>query len=388
LAERLAETVSFAGPDAYIEVLNHEPRRIDRDYVEGSLIETPWHNANFATDAGRTITRMEDAPFAIVDTKIESAEHAANGLKRIHEMGHTKIAIMVGEVSEEAMNFFNMVHHRGAMQVALVKSPGYDATRALHLQDIAALTGARLVMGDGAGFASITAEDLGLVRRLWVNKEKLGLIGGQRDSLTLRTQIEIVRKEIEGLLDMSRLTELRKRLGRLTSSWVMLRVGGATSGQAEARQDAARRLVRALQMAVRSGVVAGGGAAFVQAGSSLSKHEEAKRRRHKEAGLGVSELDYAMGVKCVVKALEAPMTAILQNAGHDPSPILVQVREAGAPHGFDVKAERVANMLDAGVVDSTEVLVRALRNAGSMAGMAITTEAVVHHKKPSLQVAT
>jgi chaperonin GroEL len=104
--------------------------------------------------------------------------------------------------------------------------------------------------------------------------------------------------------------------------------------------------------------------------------------------LGVSELDYAMGVKCVVKALEAPMTAILQNAGHDPSPILVQVRAAGAPHGFDVKAERLVNMLDAGVVDSAEVLVRALRNAGSMAGMAITTEAVVHHKKPSLQVAT
>ncbi len=387
LAERLAEAVTFAGPDAYIEVLNHEPRRIDRDYVEGSLIETAWHNANFATDKGRTITRMDDVPFVIVETRIDSAEQVIAGLQRINELGHTKVAIMVDAISEEAMNCFNTVHHRGAMQIALIKSPGSDAIRPLNLQDIAALTGARLVMGDGAGFAAITAEDLGFVRRLWVNDKKLGLIGGNRDSLTLRTQIAIVRKEIEGLHDLNRLPELRKRLGRLTSSWVMLRVGGTTSGQAEARQDQARRLVRALQMAVRSGVVAGGGAALVACQAGL-KHEEAKKRRKELQTLGASELDYEMGWQCVGKALAAPMTAILQNAGHDASPILVRVRAAGAPCGFDVTTKTIVNMFDAGVVDSVEVLERALRNAGSMAAMAITTDAVVHRRKPDLQVNT
>ena len=387
LAERLAEAVSFAGPDAYIEVVNHEPRRIDRDYIEGSLIETAWHNANFATDKGRTITRLEDMPFAIVEAKIESAEHAIAGLQRINEMGHTKVAILIETISDEAMNFFNTVHHRGIMQLALIKSPGSDATRPQNLQDIAALTGARLVMGDGAGFAAITAEDLGFVRRLWVNDKKLGLIGGNRDSLTLRTQISIVRKDIETLRDLDRLPELRKRLGRLTSSWVMLRVGGTTSGQAEARQDQARRLVRALQMAVRSGVVAGGGAALLACQAGLN-HEEAKKRRTNKESLGISELDYEMGVQCVAKALEAPMTAILQNAGHDASPILVHVREAGAPHGFDVVTKRMVNMVDEGIVDSVEVLERALRNAGSMAAMAITTDVVIHRRKPEMQVNT
>ena len=403
LAERLAEAVTFAGPDAYIEVVNHEPRRIDRDYIEGSLIETPWHNANFATDKGRTITRMEDVPFVIVEAKIESSEHAIEGLRRIHEAGHTKVAIMVGEVGEEAMNVFNALQHNKVMQIALIKSPGHDATRALNLQDIASLTGARLVMGDGQGFAAIVPEDIGFVRRLWVNDKKLGLIGGTRDSLALRTQIKIVRKDIETLRDLDRLPELRKRLGRLTSSWVMLRVGGVTSGHAEARQDQARRLVRALQMAVRSGVVAGGGAGLVackaafESGGILGEGDKVKGRGGDKVKRTPSpphpftlspNLDYQMGVQCVAKALDAPMTAIVQNAGHEASPIVARVLEAGLPHGFDVVAKRMVNMLEAGVVDSVEVLERALRNAGSMAAMAITTDAVVHHREPALQVGT
>ena len=383
LAERLAEAVTYAGPDAYIEIMNHEPRRIDRDYVEGSLWEAPWHNANFSTDKARTITRMEDAAFVIVESKIESAEHALEGMKRLHEMGFRKVAIMVGEVSEDAMNFFNTAHHRGLMQLALIKSPGFDANRAMNLQDISALTGARMLMGDGQAFAHVQAEDVGLVRRLWVNDKKAGLIGGNRDSLALRVNIKKVRADIESLKDLDRLTDLRKRLGRLTGSWVILRVGGVTNGHAEARQDEARRLVRALQTAVRGGVVAGGGAALLACQPALNR---AIKTSKDEAD--PMAFDYQMGLASVQAALAAPLTTILQNAGHEASPWVWQIRKAGLPHGFDVKTETMVNMFDAGIVDSAEVLERALRNAGSMAVMAVTTEVVIHHKKPTLVVNT
>ena len=373
LAERLAEVVQFVGPEGVVQVVNHEPRRIDREYVEGSMWESPWHSAAFSTDTGRTITQLSDVGLLLVDSQIESGEYAFEGLKRLHSFGHERVAIITENISEEAMQVFNMAHHRGMMKLALIKTPFVEGDRAITLEDISMLTGARIIVGGGEGFAAVQPEDVGEVRRLWCNSSKFGLIGGRRDGLGLRERIRMVRKEITGLRDLDRLPKLQQRLGRLLASWAILRVGGTTSGQAEARQDQARRYVRTLQTALRQGVVAGGGAAFVACQSALK-------------GKNMSSVDAQMGVNCVRAALAAPFSAILENAGYDASPWVVHIQKAGAPHGVDARSEKLVNMVEAGIVDSLEVLEQALRIAGSTAAMVLTTDAVVHHKKPTTAV--
>ena len=373
LAGRLAEVVQFVGSEGVVQVLNHEPRRIDREYVEGSMWESAWHSAAFSTDTGRTITQLNDVALVLVDSQIESAEAAFEGLKRLHSFGHQRVAIITETISEDAMQVFNTAHHRGAIQLALIKTPFVEGDRAITLADISMLTGARIIVGGGAGFAAVQPEDVGAVRRLWCNSSKFGLIGGRRDGLGLRERIRTVRKEIDGLRDLDRLPKLQQRLGRLLASWALLRVGGTTSGQAEARQDQARRYVRTLQTALRQGVVAGGGAAYIGCQSGLAVNSSLS-------------IDAQMGVSCVREALAAPFSAILENAGYDASPWVIHVRAAGAPHGVDVRSETLVNMVEAGIVDSLEVLEQALRVAGSTAAMVLTTDAVVLHKNPTTAV--
>jgi len=396
LAERLAETVHFVGPEGVVQVINHEPRRIDREYVEGSMWESPWHSAAFATDKGRTITQLNDVALVLVDSQIETGEQAFEGLKRLNAMGHQRIAIITETISEEAMQIFNMAQHRAGLQLALIKTPYMDGDRTIILEDICALTGARIIVGSGAGFAAIEAEDVGEVRRLWCNSSKFGLIGGRRDGVELRERIRMARNEIANLRDLDRLSKLQQRLGRLLASWALLRVGGTTSGHAEARQDQARRYVRTLQTALREGVVAGGGAAFVACQPALSLTGTAKKARKGDAVAALpamvapTSVDEQMGIGCVREALAAPFSAILQNAGFDASPWVIQVREAGAPMGVDVRKSpldaQAINMVEAGIVDSMVVLEQALRVAGSTAAMVLTTDAVVHHKSPTTAV--
>lgn len=384
LAGRLAEVVQFVGSEGVVQVINHEPRRIDREYVEGSMWESPWHSAAFSTDKGRTITQLNDVALVLVDSQIESGEQALEGLKRLHEMGHRRVAIIAETISDEAMQIFNTAHHRGLIQLALIKTPFVEGDRVITLGDISVLTGARIVFGNGAGFATIQPEDVGEVRRLWCNSSKFGLIGGRRDGLGLREQIRTVRKEMAGLRDLDRLPKLQQRLGRLLASWALLRVGGTTSGHAEARQDQARRFVRTLQTALRQGVVAGGGAAYIACQAALAApRAEAKGQAADASSFAI---DTKMGLNCVREALAAPFSAILENAGYDASPWVVTVRKAGAPFGVDVRTEQMVNMIEAGIVDSLEVLEQALRIAGSTAVMALTTDTVVLHKKPTLAV--
>ena len=142
LAERLAEVVQFVGPEGVVQVVNHEPRRIDREYVEGSMWESAWHSAAFSTDTGRTITQLSDVALLLVDSQIESGEYAFEGLKRLHSFGHERVAIITENISEEAMQVFNMAHHRGMMKLALIKTPFVEGDRAITLEDISMLTGA------------------------------------------------------------------------------------------------------------------------------------------------------------------------------------------------------------------------------------------------------
>lgn len=382
LRDVLVEIVDILGPDGAIQVVNNDARRVDREYIEGAMWDSPWLTTGFATDAAQSVARVCDAAVILLDGKLDSATDVLAGLKRLYDLGHRNLLIAAGELSDEAKAVLIQAKLSGTLSILPVKAPGSDAKRAVALQDLAALTGARVLIGNAATFAQLTPEDVGHVRRAWATARQFGVIGGKRDPMALRRAIASVRQKIDETANLDEIAELRTRLGRLCGGLAIVRVGGITNKVQESRRDEATRLSRTLQMAARRGYVAGGGAAlFKVARSLLNEGERSKGRTGGD--------DVALGVRCLAHALEAPLMTIAANAGFDPSEVAGQMRaalgaDAHADCGFDVRDGRVTDMLAAGIVDLAEVVERAVRVAGSLAATAITTDVVVHHRKPEM----
>jgi chaperonin GroEL len=363
LADHLIRATYMLGGDGNIEVMHHEGRDILHEYLEGSQWKSAWHSAAFATDKGKTIARMEDASLVILDGKLNSADSVIEAAQTLNAAGLMRVALVLDQLSDEAMIAFNQLHHRGVMQIALVKLPTHGAARSIVLEDLSMLTGARVIVGDDAAFARLRPDDCGFARRLWVNNERFGVIGGRRDVSALRRRIENVRREIESTNDLERLPALRERLGCLTSSAAILRIGGALRTEAEMRQQNARRFLRVFQSILRGGVVLGGGAALLECSRVVSKV-------------------HSRGAAMLSRALEKPFAVIAENAGADASDWLAHVKRAGAPLGFEARTATLVNLAEKNVFDATAVVERAIRVASSLAVTVMTTDAVVHHRNP------
>ena len=373
LADVLVEIVEITGADGAVHVINNDARRIERDYVEGAMWEWEWLTTGFANDAIQTRARASDAAIVLLDGKFDTAQNTVEGLRRLHALGKVTVVLIAENLTDEAKSIFIQAKLSGMFTILPVKAPVADAKRMVALSDIAALTGARILFGDGVGFANVVEEDLGYVRRAWVTHKQFGLIGGRRDPVLLRHNIALVRKQIESTANLDEIAELRLRLGRLCGGLAIVRVGAATSKMQEDRKDQAIRLSRALQMATRSGLVAGGGAALLRASESISLDSDAS--------------EVTMGMRCVARGLVAPLATIAANAGHDASMIVKQAQLAprkANPYGLNARTGEVVDMLQAGIVDSVETVERALHIAGSLAAMVITTDAVVHHRNPAM----
>lgn len=371
----LVEVVEILGAEGAIHIVNNDARRIDREYVEGAMWESPWLTGGFATDRLQTIARIFDSAVVLIDGKLNSAADTFEGMKRLHGMGHTRITLIADSVSEEAKAVLIQAKLSNAFQILPIKAPSYEAKRAVAMSDLAALTGARVLMGDDV-FGKIKPDEVGEVRRAWASAKQFGIIGGRRDPIALRNSIAAVRRKMETTTDLSELDELRMRLGRLCGGLSIVRVGAATSKMQDARKDEAIRLSRALQMAAEEGMVAGGGAALLKAARSLPK------------GAG----DEGFGYRAVARALLAPMETLVDNAGHDPSATVALAndclkKDKHGFYGFDVRRGELTDMAQAGVLDSAQIIERALRTAASVAVMTVTTDAVILHRKPATQAA-
>ena len=382
MREVLVEIVGIIGADGAINVVNNDARRIDREYIEGAMWDSPWLTTGFATDAAQSVARISNAAVILLDGRLDSATDVLEGLRRLYSFGHRSLLIIAGDLSDEAKAVLIQARLSGIMSILPVKAPGFDAKRAVALQDLATLTGARVLFGDSAGFARLTAEDVGSVRRAWATARQFGIIGGRRDPLALRNSIAAVRKKINETTSLDEIAELCTRLGRLCGGLAIVRVGAVTSKAQDQRRDQAARLARTLQMAAGRGYLAGGGAALFKASEVLL--DGASSNGHSHAG----DRDVAIGLRCVAHALALPLMTIAANAGFDAGEVAGRVRSAlrtqpRANCGFDVRTGEVVDMLAVGIVDSAEVIVRAVHTASSLAATAITTDAVVHHRKPA-----
>jgi chaperonin GroEL len=370
----LVEVVEILGVDGAIQMVNNDARRIDREYIEGAMWESPWLTTGFATDRLQTIARIADAAIVLIDGRLTSAADVFEGLKRLHGMGHTRIVIIANDVTDEAKGVLIQAKLSNMFQILPIKAPVNDAKRAVAMSDLSALTGARMLMGDAGVFGQIREEEVGEARRVWASAKQFGIIGGRRDPVELRRNIAAVRRKMETTTDLSELDELRLRLGRLCGGLSIVRIGAATSKIQDARKDEAVRLSRALQMAAAEGMVAGGGAALLKAARSIPKGEG----------------DVGFGYRVVAKALQAPMATLVSNAGFDAPAIIAQAsdclkKDRNSTPGFDVRRNELTDMVQAGVLDSLQIIERALLTATSVAVMAVTTDAVILHREPKLQ---
>jgi chaperonin GroEL len=380
LRDILVEVVSIIGANGAVQVVNHNGRGVEREYIEGALWDSPWLTTGFATEYDQSVARLTDGAVVLLDGKLDAAEDVLQGMRRLYELGYRSALIVAGDLSDEVKALLIQAKLNDIMYVLPVKAPGIDARRAAALQDLAVLTGARVLFGDSAAFARLTAEDVGSVRRAWANARQFGIIGGRRDPFALRAAIASVRKRIEETTDLDEISELRLRLGRLSGGIAILRVGGVTSRDQEQRREQAVRLTRLLQMASAGGYLAGGGAALFKVGEALCAASAA----HKDD-------DVAVGFRCLAQALAAPLMTIAANAGFDARAVADRVRAASRASpdgnfGLDVRRGEVTDLIAAGIMDAAEVLIRAVQIAGSLAATAITTTAVVHHRK--LEMAT
>ena len=242
------------------------------------------------------------------------------------------------------------------------------------LDDLAALTGGQPYSKTaGQSLASVKIEELGHARRAWADRYNFGIIGGKGDPRALREHIARLRAQHEKMDDLNEQRKLQQRIGKLMGGSATLFIGGLAEVEIERRKAVAERTAEALRGAIRAGVVPGGGVAYLDCRAVL---------REKLAQTPADQTDERTAYRILIKALEAPARAIIQNAGYNPDEMLAEIRLAGPGHGFDVRAEQVVNMAQAGIFDAAHTLQAALYSAVSSAALALTVDVLVHHKKP------
>ncbi len=372
LADVLGEIFDMVGPDGLIVVEGSNKLGLEREYIEGTYWKlTGWLSRHFVTDQAGKRTVFEDAALLITDFDIKDAQLLIPVLERCVKAGIKQLVILARAISDAAIGLLVNNNRAKTIQTLVVRAPKVlEADRAAAIEDIAILTGGRPFYSAAfANFDTFETRDLGHARRAWATESLFGIYGGKGDPRQIRRRIA----EIRGMLKIAESDhergDLRARLGRLHGGTVILRLGAIHEVEREARKIVAERAVASIRHALMDGVVPGGGAALMHARLALER-------------LPAQNDDEAMAFQVLSRALEEPMRAIAHNAGHMPDVVVEKVRAAPEGHGFDATTGRIVDMRQAGILDPLLVVEKALDIAVSSAATALTTDVIVHHRKP------
>ncbi len=379
LCDALTQAVDIIGADGGISIIPNDARTVATEFVEGSMWDAGWLEAALSSEPGKRTARLENAAVLVIDGDLDEAEAFVGGLRRMADAGHARIMIAVDKISEGVKSVLAQIRNSNTAQVIAVRTPFLDYERLLTLQDLCVLTGATLINPSGGradhAFARLDPAHAGSARRVWANERQFGIIAGRRDGRALRDAIGVLRRQIADERDTAKVDAMRLRLGRLYGGMALIRVGAVSAQAGEARRDMAKRTARALQEALASGTVAGGGAALARLAAQVA---DGKR----SAAAAADSLETRWARDVLADALRQPLIAIVENAGHDASVPLSALARADAGQVFDVRRGVLDNMHNAGVVDPVETLCSAIRIAVSTAVMAAGTDALVLRKTP------
>ena len=365
VGKMIADAMEKVSKDGVITIEESKTMQTELDLVEGMQFDRGYISAYMCTDTEKMVANLEDPYILITDKKISNIQEILPLLEQIVKMG-AKLLIIAEDVEGEALTTLIVNKLRGTFDVVAVKAPGYGDRRKAMLEDIAILTGGQVISSDlGLELKDATIEQLGRAKSVKVDKDNTTIVDGLGDKNALHDRVEQIKKQIADTKSDFDREKLQERLAKLSGGVGVIRVGAATETEMKEAKYRMEDALNATKAAVEEGVIFGGGSAYIHAQKDVEKATEDLTG------------DEKTGAKIVLKALEAPLFNIAENAGLDGSVIVNKVKESEVGVGFDAYTEKYVNMMEDGVLDPVKVTRSALQNATSVASTFLTTEAAV-----------
>ena len=360
----IAEAMDKVGKDGVITVEEARTLETELEVVEGMQFDRGYLSPYFVTDPERMEVVLENPIILIHEKKISSMKDLLPLLEQVARLNRP-LLIVAEDVDGEALATLVVNKLRGTLSGAAVKAPGFGDRRKAMLEDIATLTGGKAITEDlGLKLENIRVEDLGKAKKITIDKDNTTIIEGDGTRSAIEGRVKQIRTQIEETTSDYDREKLQERLAKLVGGVAVIKVGAATETEMKEKKARVEDAMHATKAAVEEGIVAGGGVALLRAQSKLADLK--------------LEGDQQVGVNILKRALEEPMRWIASNAGHEGSIVVQKVREQkNAEDGFNAQTEKYENLVKAGVVDPTKVVRAALQNASSIAGLLLTTEALV-----------
>ncbi len=368
IGKQIADAMQKVGNEGVITVEENKGLETETDVVEGMQFDRGYLSPYFITNADKMITELEDCLVLLHEKKLSSLQPMVPLLETVIQSGKP-LLIIAEDVEGEALATLVVNKLRGGLKIAAVKAPGFGDRRKAMLQDIAILTGGQLISEDlGMKLENVTMDMLGTAKKISINKDDTTIVDGSGDKSEIEARVAQIKAQIEETTSDYDKEKLQERLAKLAGGVAVIRVGGATEVEVKERKDRVDDALNATRAAVQEGVIVGGGTALIQAAKKLDK-------------VKTENPDQEAGVKIVARALEAPLRQIAENAGVDGSVVAGKIRESSdMTHGFNAQTEQYGDMFKFGVIDPAKVVRTALEDASSVAGLLITTEAMVADK--------
>ena len=365
VGEMVADAMEKVSKDGVITVEESKTMQTELDLVEGMEFDRGYLSSYFATDTEKMEANLDDPYIMITDKKISNVQDILPLLEQIVQSGK-KLLIIAEDVEGEALTTLILNKLRGTFSVVAVKAPGYGDRRKDMLQDIAILTGGTVISDDlGIELKSATIDMLGRAKSVKVTKENTVIVDGEGDKNKIHERVDQIRAQIAETKSSFDKEKLQERLAKLAGGVAVVRVGAATETEMKDAKFRMEDALNATRAAVEEGIVVGGGAALIHAAAKAAKELE---------GLTGDE---KTGAQIVLKALEAPLFYIAENAGLSGAVVVNKVKESADGIGFDAYNDKYVDMIEAGIIDPAKVTRSALQNAASVSSELLTTEAVV-----------
>ena len=365
IGDLIAEAMEKVGKDGVITVEEAKSMDTSLDIVEGMQFDRGYLSPYFVTDAERMEANLQDAYILLNEKKISNMRDLLPILEQIAKMSKP-LVIISEDVEGEALATLVVNKLRGTLQCAAVKAPGFGDRRKDMLRDISVLTGGNVISDDlGIKLENITLNDLGRAKRVTIDKDNTTIVEGAGATEEIEGRVKQIRTQVEETTSDYDREKLQERLAKLVGGVAVINVGAATETEMKEKKARVEDALNATRAAVEEGVVPGGGVAYLRALPALEKLE------------AELEGDQRIGVRIVKRALEEPLRYIAANAGAEGSIVVQRVRELKTNEGYDAASDTYGDMLDKGIIDPTKVTRSALQNAASIAGLLMTTEALV-----------
>ena len=361
----IADAMEKVGNDGVITVEESKTTDTYLDVVEGMQFDKGYLSPYMATDNEKMTAELEDPYILLTDKKISNIQDLLPLLEQIVQAGRP-LLIIADDVEGEALTTLILNKLRGTFNVVAVKAPGYGDRRKAMLEDIAILTGARVISEDlNMDLKDAEIEMLGSAKKVNIDKDNTTIVEGKGDKAKLEERVSLIRQQIETEESQYEREKLQERVAKLAGGVAVINVGAATETEMQEKKYRIEDALSATRAAVEEGIVAGGGVVLIGAIEKVIELKESL------------EGDEKTGAAIIEKALESPLRQIVENAGMDGSVIVQNVKESAKDEGYDAYNDKYVNMFEAGIVEPTKVTRSALQNAVSVSGMILTTEAAV-----------